>query len=137
MELWDAQERRFSGTGVVIDKPKLLLPEGDTNHFCYPYCAPVLRLRVAEKNGVILGFKYQEAVPETCIVTGDKEVMESLGEELTADAHWLKSKGFRSGWGLIPKKFVNAFARFLRKYPHVRPWRDLTPVGIMFSELGD
>jgi hypothetical protein len=137
LELWDEQDQRFAGTGVVPDRPQLFRPEGDSNHIWYPYCPPVIRVQVAEEDGVITGFKYQEAVLETCVVTGSTEVMKTMGLELTADAHWAKSYGFRSGWGLIPKKFVNAFARFLRAYPHIRPWRSLTPVGIDFKELGD
>ena len=137
MELWDEQELRFAGTGVPVDRPELLYPEGETDHFFYPYKPPVIRVRVAERDGFIVMFKYQELVPETCVVGGDRECMESMGNELTADAQWLKSKHFRSGWGLIPARFINTFARFLRKHPHIRPWKSLTPVGINFSELGD
>lgn len=137
LELWDAQDARFAGTGVPVDRPELFYAEDDRDHFFFPYKPPVVRVRVAECGGEIVGWKYQEAVLETCVITGDKEVMESIGNELTDDAHWAKGKGFRSGWGLIPQKFVNAFARFLRKHPHIRPWRSLTPVGINFSELGD
>lgn len=136
-ELWDAQETRFAGTGVPVDRPKLFYPEGETGHFFYPYFPPVMRVRVAERDGLIVGFKYNEAVLETCVITGEKEVMETMGNELTADAHWFKDKGFRSGWGLIPSRFVKVFARFLRKHPHIRPWKSLTPVGINFQELGD
>lgn len=137
LELWDEQDARFAETGVPVDRPELFYPDGDTDHYCYPYHAPLVRVRVAERDGEIVGWKYQEAVLETCVITGDKEVMDSLGNELTEDAQWAKSKGFRSGWGLVHTKFVNAMARALRKFPHIRPWRNLTPVGINFNELGD
>ena len=136
-ELWDEQEARFDGTGVPVDMPQLFYPEGETNHHFYPYCAPVLHVSVAEEDGVITGFQYSEAVPEVCVVTGSREVMRSIGDQLTREAHYFKSKGFRSGWGLIPAKFISAFAHFLKKYPHIRPWKSLTPVGINFQELGD
>lgn len=137
LELWDEQDARFADTGAPVDRPELFYPEGETDHHFYPYRAPILRVTVAERNGEIVAFKYSEAVPEMCIVTGDRAVMDSIGMELTAEAHWLKAKGFRTGWGLIPKKFVNAFGRFLRKYPHIRTWREMTPVGINFEEIGD
>ncbi len=136
-ELWDEQESRFDGTGIPVDRPQLLYPVEEKGHFFYPYFPPVVRVRVAEREGVIVMWKYQELVPETCIVGSDKEAMESIGNELTADAHWAKSKGFRSGWGLIPAKFISVFARFLRNHKHIRPWKSLTPVGINFKELGD
>lgn len=98
MELWDEQEARFSGTGVPVDRPDLLYPEGEVDHFFYPYKPPVMRVRVAVEDGIITGFKYNEAVLETCVVTGSAEVMKTMGNELTEDAHWFKAKGFRSGW---------------------------------------
>jgi hypothetical protein len=137
MELWDEQDRRFEGTGVAVDRPELFYPEGETQHAFYPYKPPILRVRIAEVDGEIVGFKYQEAVPETCVVTGNEDAMKTLGNELTEDAHWAKSKGFRSGWGLIPSKFIDGMRYFLRRHPHIRPWKSLTPVGIDFSELGD
>lgn len=137
LELWDEQERRFEGTGVPVDRPELFRTEGHSDRPWYPYCPPVVRVRVAERDGEIVMWKYQELVPETCIVGSDKEAMETIGNELTEDAHWLKSVGFRSGWGLIPKRFIGVFARFLRKHPHIRPWKSLTPVGVNFEELGD
>jgi hypothetical protein len=137
LELWTDQEQRFDGTGVGVDRPELFYPEGDIAQPFYPYRWPVMRVFVAEEDGVITGFRYTENVPEVCIVTGSREVMRSVGNELTREAHWAKEAGFRSGWGLIPKKFVTAFAHFLKNYPHIRPWRSLTPVGIDFSELGD
>jgi hypothetical protein len=137
LELWAEQEHRFSGTGVGVDRPTIFSPKGDTGNPVYPYQFPIVRVRVAEEDGIITGFKYQEAILETCVVTSSAAVMKTIGAELTVDAHWAKEGGFRSGWGLIPKKFINAFAHFLKRYPHIRPWRSLTPVGIDFSELGD
>ena len=137
MELWRDQEARFNGTDVPVDRPQLFYPEGETHHAFYPYKPPVLNVAVAEEDGVVTGFRLTEAVPEVSVITGSREVMRSIGDELTREAHWAKSKGFRSGWGLIPSKFVGAFAHFLKKYPHIRPWKSLTPVGINFNELGD
>lgn len=136
-KLWDEQPERFADTGVKVDRPKLFHDEGDTEHTFYPYQLPIVRLRVAEVDGVITGFKYQEVVVETCIVTGNDEVMKSMGNELTTDAHWLKERGFRSGFGLVPKKFAVAMKRFLRRHPHIRVWTDLVPVGVDFTEIGD
>jgi hypothetical protein len=137
LELWAEQEKRFGDTGVPVDRPELFYAEGDRDHAFYPYKPPVINVVVAEQDGVITGWRYTEAVCEVCVVTGSREVMRSMGTELTREAHWAKAKGFRSGLGLIPKKFVGAFAHFLRAYPHIRPWRSLTPVGIDFKELGD
>jgi hypothetical protein len=136
-QLWAEQDERFSGSGAKVDRPVLFYEEDEEARPFYPYKPPVLNVVVAEKAGEVVGFRYTEAVPEMSIVTGDKDVMESLGSALTHEAHWLKQKGFRSGWGLVPQKFVGAMGRFLRRYPHIRPWRSLTPVGIDFSELGD
>lgn len=137
LELWNEQDTRFEGTQVPVDRPILFCPVDQRDAVCYPYQPPVIRVRVAEEEGVIQGFKYLEVVPEMCLVTGSREVMRSIGRELTEDAHWLKQKNFRSGWGLIPKKFISAFAHFLKPYPHIRPWTSLTPVGVNFEELGD
>jgi hypothetical protein len=137
LELWADQEQRFDGTGVPVDRVPLFAAEDDQANPLYPFRFPIVRVRVAEEDGVITGFKYQEVVFETCVVTGSAAVMKTMGVELTEDAHWAKAQGTRSGWGLIPKKFVNAFAHFLKRYPHIRPWRSLTPVGINFEELGD
>lgn len=136
-ELWAEQEARFADTGVPVDRPQLFYAEDETDRPFFPYKPPVVRVQVAEEDGVITAFKYQEAVLETCVVTASAEVMKTIGIALTVDAQWAKSKGFRSGWGLIPTKFAKAFARFLRPFPHIRPWRSLTPVGINFEELGD
>ncbi|HEV7674375.1 MAG TPA: hypothetical protein VGQ12_07585 [Candidatus Angelobacter sp.] len=136
MELWDEQEKRFAGTDVKVDRPKLFCEEEDSQAFA-PYCPPVIRVAVAEEDGVISGFRYTEVVAEVAIITGSKAVMESLGTELTHEAQWAKSRGFRSGWGLVPQRFAVAMTRFLKRYPHIRVWKSLTPVGIDFSELGD
>lgn len=96
-----------------------------------------MHVAVAEEDGIVMGFQYTECIPEVCVVTGSREVMRTIGTRLTEEALWAKQEGFRSGWGLIPKKFINAFAHFLKRYPHIRPYRSLTPVGIDFEELGD
>jgi hypothetical protein len=137
LELWAEQEQRFDGTGVGIDRPELFYPEHDRDHAFYPFKPPILNVSVAEENGVITGFQYTEAIPEVCVVTGSREVMRTVGDQLTREAHKFKQLGFRSGWGLIPSKFIGAFAHFLKRYPHIRPWKSLTPVGINFSDLGD
>lgn len=137
LELWDEQEERFDATGIPVDRPELFYAEGDIDRPFYPYRPPVLRVAVAEEDGVVTGWRYTEAVPEISVITGSREVMRSIGNELTREAHWAKAQGFRSGWGLIPKKFIGAFAHFLQRHPHIRPWRSLTPVGINFKELGD
>jgi hypothetical protein len=137
LQLWDEQDERFQETGVKVDRPTLFYEEHETDRAYFPYRPPVVRVAVAEKDGVIVGFRYTECIPEVCIVTGDKDVMDTLGAELTREAHWAKQQGFRSGWGLVPAKFSKAIARFLRRFPHIRAWTTLTPIGIDFSELGD
>ena len=100
------------------------------------YRPPIMRLRVAEKAGKIVGFRYVEAVPEVCLVTGDEDVMKTLGRELTEECYLFKRLGFRSGWGLVPEKFARALSRFTR-YSPVRLWNGLRLIGCDFSELGD
>lgn len=136
-ELWDEQDRRFEGTGIPVDRPELFYAEGDTDHAFYPCKPPILHVRVAERDGVIVGWRYTEAVCEVCIITGDEGVMKGIGNELTYEAHWAKANGFRSGWGLVPSKFIEGLRWFIRRHPHIRPWKSLTPVGINFQELGD
>lgn len=128
-ELWDEQVERFAGTKVKVDRPQLFDEQG--------FCFPVMNVAVAEKHGNIVGFRYTEIIPEVAIITGDEDVMKSLGNELTREAHKFKQIGFRSGWGLVPERFAKAMARFLKNHPHIRPWKSLTPVGIDFEELGD
>ena len=137
LELWADQEQRFDGTGVGVDRPELFAAEGDTSAPFYPYCFPVMHVAVAEEDGVVTGFQYTECVCEVCVVTGSRAVMRTVGTRLTEEAHWAKAQDFRSGWGLVPSKFTSTYAHFLKNYPHIRPWRSLTPVGIDFSELGD
>lgn len=137
VELWDEQDRRFAGTGVKVDRPELFCGEDEAGKAFYPYKAPVIKVQVAEEAGVVTGFRYVELVPENSIVTGSQAVIESLGVELTREAHWAKQQGMRSGWGLVPTKFLGPLTRAFRKFPHIRPWKTLTPVGIDFSELGD
>ena len=123
-ELWDAQERRFAGTGVKVDRPDLTQP-------------PVMAVRVAELDGKVVGFYHVEAVAEFCLVTGDEAVMRSLPAEMAVLSHWLKAHGVRTGWGLSPKKFSAALGKFLRKFPPVRKWTAFDIFGVDFTELGD
>ena len=90
-ELWDEQEHRFVGTGVKVDRPDLSQP-------------PTMCVRVAEKDGQVVGFYHVEAVAELSIITGDENVMRSLPREMAGLSHWLKSVGVRTGWGLVPKR---------------------------------
>ena len=136
LELWDEQEKRFAETGVRVDRPQLFWNEGEPHPAGWFYRAPIMRLRVAEKDGRIVGFRYVEAVPEVCLVTGDEDVMKTLGKELTEECHLFKSLGFRSGWGLVPEKFAQALARFTR-YSPVRLWKGLRLIGCDFKDLGD
>lgn len=123
-ELWDEQEKRFEGTGVRVDRPDLTRP-------------PTVVVRVAEKEGQIVGFYHVEAVPELCIVSGDEEVMRSLPPEMALLSHWLKARGFRTGWGLVPKKFAKSMGKFLQRFPLIRKWTAFEIFGCDFSELGD
>lgn len=123
-ELWDEQEKRFEGTGVKVDRPDLTL-------------LPTILVRIAEKNGQIVGFYHVEAVPEMSIVSSDEDVMRSLPPEMATLSHWLKARGFRTGWGLVPKKFAKSMARFLRRFPLIRKWTVFEIFGCDFSELGD
>ena len=123
-ELWDEQERRFAGTGVKVDRPELGQP-------------PTMAVRVAEKDGRIVGFYHVGAVAELSIVTGDEDVMRSLPREMAVLSHWLKAHGVRTGWGLVPKKFAASMARFLRKFPPIRRWSGFEIFGVDFTELGD
>ena len=136
LELWDEQEKRFASTQVRVDRPQLFWTEREPRTPGWRYKPPIMRLRVAEKNGQIVGFRYVEAVPEVCLVTGDEDVMKTLGRELTEECYLFKSLGFRSGWGLVPEKFAKTLARFTR-YSPVRLWKGLRLIGCDFSELGD
>jgi hypothetical protein len=136
LELWDEQEKRFASTNVRVDRPGLFFAPEDDRPAGWRYKPPIMRMRVAEKGGVIVGFRYVEAVPEVCLVTGDEDVMKTLGKELTEECYLFKSLGFRSGWGLVPEKFANALARFTR-YSPVRLWKGLRLIGCDFSDLGD
>ena len=136
LKLWEEQESRFAGTQVRVDRPQLFWEEGETRAQGWNYRPPIMRVRVAEKAGEIVGFRYVEAVPEVCLVTGDEDVMKTLARELTEECHLFKSLGFRSGWGLVPEKFAQALARFTR-YSPVRLWKSLRLIGCDFRDLGD
>src|SRR5437016_14193143 len=75
-ELWDEQEKRFAGTGVKVDRPDLTQ-------------APTMVVRIAERDGLVVGFYHVEAVAELSIVTGDVDVMRSLAPELASFGHGL------------------------------------------------
>jgi hypothetical protein len=132
LELWDEQEKRFASTQVRVDRPQLFWAPHEQRTPGWPYKPPIMRLRVAEKEGKIVGFRYVEAVP----ITGDEDVMKTMGKELTEECYLFKSLGFRSGWGLVPEKFAKTLARFTR-YSPVRLWKGLRLIGCDFSELGD
>lgn len=139
LELWDEQEQRFADTSVPVDRPQLFWNEDEVPTPGWRYRPPIMRLRVAVKEGTpaqIVGFRYVEAVPEVCLVTGDEGVMKTLARELTEECHLFKSLGFRSGWGLVPEKFAKALARFTR-YSPVRLWKNLRLIGCDFRDLGD
>ena len=136
LELWDEQEERFAGSSVRVDRPQLFWEEGETATPGWRYRPPIMRLRVAEEEGRIVGFRYVEAVPEVCLVTGDEEVMKTLAKELTEECLLFKSLGFRSGWGLVPEKFAKTLARFTR-YSPVRLWKNLRLIGCDFKDIGD
>ncbi|HEY6250810.1 MAG TPA: hypothetical protein VI685_12690 [Candidatus Angelobacter sp.] len=136
LELWDEQEERFAESSVRVDRPQLFWEEGETGTPGWRYRPPIMRLRVAEKNGQIVGFRYVEAIPEVCLMTGDEDVMKTLAKELTEECHLFKSLGFRSGWGLVPERFAKALARFTR-YSPVRLWKNLRLIGCDFRDLGD
>jgi hypothetical protein len=123
-QLWDEQEKRFAGTGVKVDRPDLTRP-------------PTMVVRIAERDGQVVGFYHVEAVAELSIVTGDEDVMRSLAPEMATLSHWLKAHGVRTGWGLVPKKFAASMGRFLRKFPLIRRWTVFEIFGCDFSELGD
>jgi hypothetical protein len=137
-ELWQAQKLRFQTLAPTIhaEMPDLFYPEGETEHAFYPYKPPILRIRVAEHEGVILSCRIVEAVCEVQVIGGDEEVMRSLGRELPEECQWARSKGFRSGWGLAPKAMAGPIARSLRHTP-LKPWPNLLLIGCDFTELGD
>ena len=123
-ELWDEQERRFEGTGVKVDRPDLTQP-------------PTMVVRIAEKDGEVVGFYHVEAVAELSIVSGDEDAMRSLAPEMATLSHWLKARGVRSGWGLVPKKFAKTMGMFLKKFLLIRKWTVFEIFGCDLSELGD
>lgn len=128
--------RQVTGDRQTQEPPQNLQRQATSGIPGWRYKPPIMRLRVAEKDRKIVGFRYVEAVPEVCLITGDEDVMKTLGKELTEECYLFKSLGFRSGWGLVPEKFANALARFTR-YSPVRLWKGLRLIGCDFSDLGD
>jgi hypothetical protein len=96
----------------------------------------VLRVRVAEEDGIVTAFRITEAVCEVQLIGGTEGVVRSLGRELPEECQWARSKGFRSGWGLAPKELAKPIERSLRHTP-LRPWPNLVLIGCDFQELGD
>src|SRR5258708_37501134 len=86
-ELWDEQERRFAGTGVKVDRPDLTR-------------APVMAVRVAERDGAVVGFYHVGAGGGVCVGAGGGGGVETLGPGSGEVLHWLKGKGVVAGGGL-------------------------------------
>jgi hypothetical protein len=137
-ELWAEQQVRFKERAPTVHAamPELFYPEEETHHAFYPFKPPVLRVRVAEQDGVILAARIVEAVCEVQLIGGNEDVVRSLGRELPEECQWARSKGFRSGWGLAPKELAKPIERSLRHTP-LRPWPNLVLIGCDFQELGD
>lgn len=137
-ELWVAQTARLRDIAPTVNAPmpELFYPVEETDHAFFPFKPPVLRVRVAERDGVVIASRIVEAVCEVQLIGGDQETMHSLGRELPEECHWAKSKGFRSGFGMVPKALKAPILRSLRHTP-LQEWPSLTLVGCDFSDLGD
>ena len=137
-ELWDEQGARFAEKAPYVhsEMPELFYSEGETEHAFYPFKPPVLRVRVEERDGVIISWRMVEAVCEVQQVGGDEMSIRSLGRELPEECQWARAKGFRSGWGLAPREFSKPIERALRHTP-LRTWPNLILIGCDFSEIGD
>jgi hypothetical protein len=136
--LWAEQQERFQSLAPTVhaEMPELFYPEEETEHVFYPFRPPVLRVRVAEQDGMVIACLVIEAVCEVQLVGGNEDVVRSLGRELPEACQWARGKGFRSGWGLAPKKLANPIARSLRHTP-LQPWPNLVLIGCDFESLGD
>lgn len=137
-ELWVEQNARLQELAPTVNAPMpdLFYPEAETEHAFYPYRPPVLRVRVAERDGVVIACRVVEAICEVQLIGGDQDVVRSLGRELPEECQWARSKGFRSGWGLAPKELAKPIERALRHTP-LRVWPNLVLIGCDFSEVGD
>ena len=137
-ELWREQEARLRELAPTIEAPlpELFYPEGETEHAFYPYKPPILRVRVAESDGIVVAARMVEAVCEVQLIGGDQETVKTLGRELPEECQWARSKGFRSGWGLAPRALAKPIERSLRHTP-LRTWPNLVLIGCDFSELGE
>lgn len=137
-ELWREQELRFHelAPSVRAAMPDFFYPEGETEHAFYPFRPPILRVRVAERDGEIAAALVIEAVCEVQLIGGDEEVVRSLAKELPEECQWARGKGFRSGWGLAPTALSKPIERSLRHTP-LRAWTNLVLIGCDFSEIGD
>jgi hypothetical protein len=141
--LWDEQEDRFAVDGLengepsfVFTRPQLFDDGGDQQSPFYPFKHPVIRVRVAERDGEIVAFRKVEVVCEVEVVGSDEEAIKSLAKELPQECHWARGFGYESGWGLAPKRMAKVLGRVLRNSP-LRVWNDLRLVGCLFRELGD
>lgn len=137
-ELWTSQDVKFRELAPTVNAtlPEIFYAEDDTNHAFWPFRPPILRARVAERDGVVTCAVLIEAVCEVQVIGGDEDAMRSLGRELPEDCQWARDKGFRSGWGLAPKAFAKPIERSLRHTP-LKAWPNLVLIGCSFEELGD
>lgn len=137
-ELWDEQNAKLAELEPTIQAPMptLFYPEGETEHAFYPYHPPILRARVAVRDGIVVSCRIVEAVCEVQLIGGDQETVKSLGRELPEECQYFRALGFRSGWGLAPKALAKPIERSLRHTP-LRAWPNLVLIGCDFSELGD
>ena len=137
-ELWQEQQQKFQELAPTVrsQMPELFYPIEETERVFYPFKPPILRVRVAERDGTIIACRIVESVCEVQLIGGDEEVLRSLGRELPEECQWARAKGFRSGWGLAPKELAKPIERALRHTP-LRAWPNLVLIGCEFSELGD
>jgi hypothetical protein len=136
-KLWQEQQQRFHEMAPTVksEMPVLFLPEGQTGP-CGIFQPPILRVRVAERDGEIIASRVVEAVCEVQLIGGDQEVVNSLGKELPEECQWAKSRGFRSGLGSDPKGIGKAH----RAKPAAHAFAasgNVVLIGCDFSELGD
>lgn len=137
-ELWDEQQERFRELAPTVSSalPELFYPENEIEHAFFPYKPPILRVQMAEKDGLAVACRIVEAVCEVQLIGGDEDVVRSLGSELPAECQWARSLGFRSGWGLAPKQLAKPIERSLRHTP-LKAWPNLVLIGCDFAEIGD
>ncbi len=137
-KLQTKQEAQFRERAPSIppDRPEIFDPRNNPELPWHPFKAPVINAAVYERDGEVILFYVTELVAQLCIAGDDREALDSLGAQLAHEAHFLKSRGVRSGWGLVPKPLLKLMARTLRKSPF-QPWDDLGIIGSLFNEIGD